>query len=208
VSAELCIQAFVAIYVLIDPIGRSIFFRTLTANEPERRPEYVRKLVLTVAITLGVSALAGKQLLDLIGIDLGAFGVAGGIVLAGMGFEMLAGGQPSRAQGGSEAHEQPEPASASDSIIVPYAIPFMCGPGAITAVITIASSTDNWSGTGAALIAIAIVVALIPVGHLWLVNKINLSDQALALVTRLGGLFVATIGIQLVLNGLRTYYGF
>lgn len=206
-TLELTIQATISMILLVDPFIRGIFFRLLTENEPERRREYVGRIMLTIAVTLGVAALVGKELLDLIGINLGAFGFAGGLVLGLMGFEMLFGGEPARAQGGARAHEEPEPKSAEDSIVVPYAIPFMAGPGAITAVITIASTGAGWSGPIAALIAVAITVALIPVGHLLLANRLTLSAQGTAIFTRFGGLFVATIGIQLMLGGIKTYFG-
>jgi multiple antibiotic resistance protein len=206
-TLELTVQATIAMILLVDPFIRAIFFRMITENEPERRREYVGRIMVTIAITLGGAALVGRELLDLIGIDLGAFGLAGGLVLALMGFEMLFGGQPPRAQGGTSAHEEPAPKSAEESIVVPYAIPFMAGPGAITTVITIASTGDGWSGPVAALIAVGITVALIPVGHLLLVNKMNMSPQTMALMTRFGGLFVATIGIQLMLNGIKSFFG-
>lgn len=204
---DLTLQAIVSLVLLVDPFIRAVFFRVLTENEPERRAKYVVKLMTTIAILLGGSALVGKQLLDLIGIDLNAFGIVGGVVLVLMGFEMLLGGEPSRAQGGESAREEEHPASAEDQIVVPYAIPFMAGPGAITAVITIASSGSGWDGVWAALIAVAVTVALIPVGHLYLVNRMNFSAQTMSLMTKFGGLFVATIGTQLALSGIKGYFG-
>ncbi|TLQ45363.1 MarC family protein [Streptomyces marianii] len=206
-TLELTIQATIAMVLLVDPFIRGVFFRVLTDNEPERRREYVGRIMVVIAITLGGAALIGKPVLDVVGIDLSAFGFAGGLVLLLMGFEMLFGGEPTRAQGGAAAHEEPAPRSAEDSIVVPYAIPFMAGPGAITTVIGIASTGRGWSGTIAALIAVAITVALIPVGHLLLVERLRMSAQTIAIVTRFGGLIVATIGIQLMLNGIRTYFG-
>lgn len=205
---EVAIQATISLLVLVDPFMRSIFFRILTENEPERRPEYVRRLMIVIAVTLAGSALVGKPLLDLVGINLGAFGIIGGLVLTLMGFEMLFAGKPSRAQGGAAANEEHHVASAQDEIIVPYAIPFMAGPGAITTVITISTTGEGFDGTIAALIAVAVVVALIPVGHLLLVNRMNFSQQTMQLLQKFGGLFVATIGAQLMLSGLQEYYGF
>ena len=198
-------QAIIAVVVITDPFIRPVLFRAMTGHEPERRRAYVRTITITVAITLGVSALAGRELLDLIGIDLNAFGIAGGLVLALMGFEMLFEGEPSRAQGGEEAHE--EQPSFEGSVIVPYAIPFVAGPGAITTVITIAASADNGEGTIAALVAVAVAVALMPLGYLVLAKRLNFSEQGMALMTKFGGLFVATIGIQLMLSGIKNYFG-
>jgi multiple antibiotic resistance protein len=204
-GVDFYVQAIVSVLVITDPITRGILFKAMTASEPARRPEFVRKIALTVAIVLGISAVAAKQILDALGIDLGAFGIAGGLVVALMGFEMLFGGEPSRAQGGAEAHEEPQ--SFEGSVIVPYAIPFVAGPGAITLVITIASSTSGWEGPIAALVAVAIAVALLPIGHLYLANKINLSESAMKVFTKFGGLLVATIGIQLMLNGVVKFFG-
>ena len=190
--------------VITDPITRGIFFKTLTENEPERRRAYIRTITITVAVVLGVAALAGREILDALGIDLGAFGIAGGLVVALMGFEMLFGGEPSRAQGGKEAHEEPE--SFEGSVIVPYAIPFIAGPGAITLVITIAASTGNGEGTLAALIAVAVAVVLFPIGHLLISERVDLSERAIQIATKFGGLLITTIGIQLMLNGIDTFF--
>ena len=204
-TPEFYAQAIISVLVITDPITRGIFFKTLTEHEPERRRGYVRTITITVAIVLGISAVAGKELLDLIGIDLGAFGIAGGIVVALMGFEMLFGGEASRTQGGKEAHEEPD--SFEGSVIVPYAIPFVAGPGAITRVITLASSTDGSEGTIAALIAVAVAVILLPICHLLLAEKVKMSDSAIQIATKFGGLIIATIGIQLMLNGIDKFFG-
>jgi multiple antibiotic resistance protein len=203
-DADFYAQAIISVLVITDPITRGIFFKSLTEHEPQRRREYIRKITITVAIVLGVAALAGRELLDLIGINLGAFGIAGGIVVALMGFEMLFGGEASRAQGGKEAHEKPE--SFEGSVIVPYAIPFIAGPGAMTLVITLAASTDNAEGTLAALIAVAVAVVLLPIGHLLISNRVNLSENAMRIATKFGGLLITTIGIQLMLNGINTFF--
>ena len=203
-GADFYVQAIVSVLVITDPITRGIFFKSLTEHEPERRREYIRKVTITVAVVLGVAALAGREILDAIGINLGAFGIAGGIIVALMGFEMLFGGEPSRAQGGEEAHEKPE--SFEGSVIVPYAIPFIAGPGAITLVITLAASTDNGEGTLAALIAVAIAVILLPIAHLFIADRVNLSEDGMQIATKFGGLLIATIGIQLMLNGINNFF--
>jgi multiple antibiotic resistance protein len=194
------------VFVITDLITRGFFFKTLTENEPERRREYAFRIAAAVAIILGISAVAGREILDIIGINLGAFGVAGGLVVVLMGFEMLFGGEPSRAQGGEEAHEEPNPESFEGQVLVPYAMPFVAGPGAITLVISIAAGTSDASGALAALVAVAIAVILLPIGHLLIAQKLNLSDNTMKIATKMGGLLIATIGIQLMLSGIQTYF--
>ena len=201
------LQAIVGVLVITDPITRGFFFKTLTENEPDRRREYAFKIATAVAIILGISAIAGREILELIGINLGAFGVAGGLVVVLMGFEMLFGGEPSRAQGGEEAHEEPDPDSFEGQVLVPYAMPFVAGPGAITLVISISAGTSDFSGAIAALVAVAVAVILLPIGHLLISQKLNLSDNAMKIATKMGGLLIATIGIQLMLSGIQTFFG-
>lgn len=204
VDLNFYLQSIVAVVVITDPISRGIFFRQLTAAEPERRVEYARRITIAVAVILFTAALVGRELLDLMGINLGAFGVAGGLIVAMMGFEMLFGGEPSRTQGGKESREQPE--SFDGSVVVPYAMPFVAGPGAITTVITIAASAENGEGTIVALVAVAVAVALLPIGHLLVAKYLKLSEQAEGIATKVGGLLIATIGIQLMLSGLQRYF--
>jgi multiple antibiotic resistance protein len=198
------VQAIITVVLLTDPFVRPMLFKSMTAHEPEKRGAYVRTIMIVVGVTLGVSALAGRELLELIGINLHAFSVAGGLILALMGFEMLYEGEPSRTQGGEEAHEKRE--SFEGSVIVPYAIPFVAGPGAIAAVITLSSSTSSGEGVIAALVAVAVAIALMPLGYLVLAKRVNLSERGMSLLTKFGGLFVATIGIQLMLKGLQEFF--
>lgn len=201
---EYYVKSTITLVLLTDPLIRPMLFNSMTAHEPEHRRAYVRTITLVVGVTLGLSALAGRELLDLLGINLHAFGITGGLVLAMMGFEMLLGGEPSRAQGGKQAHEQLE--SFRGKVVVPYAIPFVAGPGAITAVITISASSSG-RGIIVALVAVAVAVALLPLGYLVLAKRIKPSEQVMTLITKFGGLFVATIGIQLLLNGVKGFFG-
>ena len=76
------LQAIVAVFVIIDPIGKSIFFLLLTKDTPAKRVTSAMTVCITVAIILGGAALVGRQLLDVLGIHLGAFGFTGGLKLA------------------------------------------------------------------------------------------------------------------------------
>jgi len=121
------VQAIVADLVITDPVGRPIFFAMLTQSmTPSERRRAAMKVSGAVAIILGGTALVGKVLLDTIGIHLGAFGFTGGFIIAVMGLEMMGMGQPSKAQGGKESRDAPDP---KDHLLVPFTMPFIAGPG-------------------------------------------------------------------------------
>ena len=197
----LVVQATVSVWVLVGPLSRGVFFRMLTEGRSadERRKGAITVLV-TVAVILYTSALVGRELLELLGINLGAFGIAGGLVLTAMGFEMLT-GHNSRAQGGDDVYEEPE---EDDGYIVPFSTPFIAGPGAITTVITLSARGDDVASIVTVLIAITIPLIALAFG-LFKLGNLNISPKVMMVIGQAGGIFIATIGIQLVLGGLANY---
>jgi hypothetical protein len=131
-----------------------------------------------------------------LGINLDAFRVVAGVVIAGMGFEMLYGGAPSKEQGQKIEEERQEEDSG---LIMPLSIPLIAGSGAI--VTTIASASDAIEPLVAALIGAVVVALAAFVAFQWLSGAIaRLSPKATALIVRLGGLILATIGVQMLLG--------
>ena len=197
----LVVQATVSVWVLVGPLSRGVFFRMLTEGRSadERRKGAITVLV-TVAVILYTSAVVGRELLELLGINLGAFGIAGGLVLTAMGFEMLT-GHNSRAQGGDDVYEEPE---EDDGYIVPFSTPFIDGPGAITTVITLSARGDDVASIVTVLIAITIPLIALAFG-LFKLGNLNIGPKAMKVIGQAGGIFIATIGIQLVLGGLANY---
>lgn len=205
-SWEQYLQAIIAVFVITDPIGRPVFFAMLTRgmSRQERRRAAFR-VVTAVAVILGATALIGKLFLETIGINLGAFGLVGGLIVAAMGIEMLFGGHPSRAQGGEETPREQH--DANDQLIVPFAMPFIAGPGAITMVITISAQSEGIESTLVAVAAVAVSVITMIFTFTMLTDYFSrISEQTMTIVTKFGGLLVATIGAQLALNGIAHFY--
>ena len=195
-------QATVSVWVLVGPISRGVFFRLMTEGKsPEERRKGAVQVIVAVAVILYTSALVGREFLELVGIDLDAFGVAGGLLLTAMGFDMLGNGN-TRAQGGERVYDEPQ---ENDSYIVPFATPFIAGPGAITTVITLSSEGTGWASIVTVLIAVTIPLIALVFGMLKLGN-LELKPTTMKLIGQAGGLFIATIGIQLVLGGLDKYF--
>jgi len=199
------LQAIIAVFVITDPLGRPIFFAMLTRDMTKQaRRKAAFKVIATVAAILVFAALVGKIVLDAIGIHLGAFGFVGGLIVAMMGFEMMAMGEPSRVQGGHDSREEPK---AEDQLMVPFAMPFIAGPGAITVVITLAAKTETFDSTLMALTAVGVAVAAMMITFTYLTDVITkVSSQAISVATKFGGLLIATIGAQLALSGIKSFF--
>lgn len=208
---EIAVQATIGIFMIVNPIDpvKIVIFNEVTARQGLARGRAAVKIAVIVFAVLGVMALVGRELLQAFGIDLGAFGVVGGIVVALMGFEMLYGGGSSRTQGTAEVAAESREQSAEDGLVMPLAIPLMAGPGAITTVITMSAATDGLTALIATLIGVAVVSVLVWVGFAMFGDWFaRLNASTTAMLARIGGLLLATIGMQLALGGIRTFYGF
>jgi multiple antibiotic resistance protein len=208
-AIEIAVQATIGIFMIVNPIDpvKIVIFNDVVARDGLNRGKAALKIAVIVFCILGVMAVAGRELLQLFGINLGAFGVVGGIVVALMGFEMLYGGQSSRTQGTVEAAETEEADPDQNGLVMPLAVPLMAGPGAITTVITMSSATDDGAALVATFIGVAVVSVLVWFGFAVFGNWFaKLSPSATAMLARIGGLLLATIGMQLALGGIRTFY--
>ena len=205
-TAEIYIQASIAIFMIVNPIDpvKIIIFNDVVSNKGLHRRTAAIKIAVIVFCILTVVALVGRELLQLLGINLGAFGVVGGLVVALMGFEMLYGGVSSKTQGAGEAEKE---SVEDEGLIMPLAIPLMAGPGAITTVVTVSTMKDDGSTITAAVVGVAVVSILVFVGFAYLSGLIaRMKPASAAMMARIGGLLLATIGAQLMLGGIRTFY--
>lgn len=205
-AVELTVQAFIAVVMIVnpvDPVKIVIFNDVIASQELDRRKAAFRVALITMLILVGAT-LVGRELLQLLGINLGAFGVVGGLVVALMGIEMLYGGTSSRTQGTKEVEDDDV---EEEGLFMPLAVPLMAGPGALTTVITMTSASDDWGVLVAVMIAVVVVCALIFLSFAFLGDLIaRASPSSTAMLARIGGLLLATIGTQLLLGGIRTFY--
>lgn len=207
-TVDIYIQAFIAIFMIVNPIDpvKIVIFNDVVARQGLKRSAAALRVAVVVFGILAVSALIGRELLQLLGINLGAFGFVGGLIVAGMGMEMLYGGQSSRTQGTEDVADEP---SEEEGLILPLATPLMAGPGGITTVIAVSTFRDDATTLLAAIVGVAVVSVLVYVGFAYLGGAFaKLKPTTTAMLARFGGLLLATIGVQLALGGLRTFYGF
>ena len=199
-------QAIVAMLMITfppDPAKIVLFNTTIARQGAARTPSALLVAGVVLAILVGAT-LFGRQLLQLLGINLDAFSVVGGLIIFGMGVEMLYGGAPSKAQGKDIEAAGPQEDSG---LIIPVSMPLLAGPGAIVTAISISSVNDTIDPLIAALVAAVAVAVAIFVSFEWLGGLISrLSPTATALLVRIGGLLLATIGAQMLLGGLKNFF--
>jgi multiple antibiotic resistance protein len=198
VNARFFGEVFVTLLVIMDPPGSVPVFLSLTGEQPRKaRRRSADFAVLTALTVIVVFALFGQQVLEYLHITVPAVQVAGGLLLLLVALELLMGWGA-------------EPATKDDVNIsmVPLGTPLLAGPGAIAATIVFAKDVHQFSD-GLALAAGIVAVHVV----LWLTLRFStvilrvLGRSGVTLLTRIAGLLLSAIAVQLAADGIRAFVG-
>lgn len=189
-------EVFVTLLVIVDPPGMVPIFLALTGALPaKQRHRAGTQAVLLALGVIVVFAVAGQTILDYLHVDLPALQGAGGLLLILVALELLTG-----------KTDSPGELSATSNIaLVPLGTPLLAGPGAIVATMLFvqrAEGSDYW------MIALGIVAVMVTV---WLVLRFSgvivklLRPGGIEVVTRIAGLLLAAIAVQLIADAIAAF---
>ena len=137
------IKIFIAISVLVNPIEGIPLFLTKTGNlSRDQKISIAKKTSVAVFIILTVSLYLGRYLLELFGIGIPAFTLAGGIIIFLISLDMILGKSKS---GDKDIPDDPGK-NPADIVVVPLALPLLAGPGAISGMILYGSKSNGLEG--------------------------------------------------------------
>jgi multiple antibiotic resistance protein len=197
------ISAAVTLLVVVDPIGLTPTFLSVTTGLPRaaRRSVAVRAAIIAGAILAG-SAVIGDWLLRQLGITLPAFRIAGGLLLFSIASEMVLGVRNERQ---SRDAEQAIEEHVRNVAVFPLAVPLLAGPGAITATVLLAGQAALRPLYLAILVGVIAAIAFLCLVVFWLAAQIAtlLGATGSMLLSRLLGVLLASLAVQYVIDGLR-----
>jgi len=189
-------ETFVTLFVITDPIGNAPIFVAITRKlTPKQRQSAALRAVLAAGALIIGFAVFGELILRYLHVSLGSLSIAGGLLLMLVALEMLRG---SDFPGGDP--DQPE-----NVALVPLATPLVAGPGAIATSIVLWRGHPGVGGHLAVLAAIVLAVASVGVALLAAERVTRATSPAiLAFLTRVFGLLLSAIAVQLVVDGVRS----
>jgi multiple antibiotic resistance protein len=192
-------EVFITLFVIMDPPGTVPIFLGLTgAMTRQQRNRAARQAILVAFGVILVFAVFGQSLLSYMHISLPALQASGGLLLLLVAMELLTG-----------KAEEPQPSGNAkvNVALVPLGTPLLAGPGAIVAVMVFVQQSD---GTLADWLAIALGIVLVHI-TLWLAMRFAgvihrlLGESGTTLVTRIAGLLLAAIAVQLVADAVVAF---
>ncbi len=199
--AQFALITFTSLLFIVDPIAVVPTYLVITQDESaEQRKRTAARACIAAALIMIVFALAGRMIFRLFGITLPAFRIAGGLILWLVAMDMLRGRRTT--QEGTE--EIVEGTEKEDVAITPLAMPMLAGPGAISTVMVLASQAGGAARQAVVYGAIGLT-ALIS----WLTLRVGerivnrFGQTGIRVMTRIMGLLLAAVAIQLVITGLR-----
>ncbi|WP_308259460.1 MarC family protein [Pseudonocardia sp. H11422] len=195
-SLKFFISVFVTLFIIMDPIGTIPIFLALTGGRGhQERKRLAAQAVLVSFSVIAVFALFGQSILNYLGITLAAMQGAGGLLLLLVALELLTG------------HEQtPSQAGNVNVALVPLGTPLLAGPGAIVATMVFVRQVH--SVTDAVALAGGVIAVHL---SLWLTMRYSvgllhlLRDGGITLITRISGLLLSAIAVQLVADSVTAF---
>ena len=197
------VVALSAVFFVIDPLANMPVFLTITSSfSPVQRKRIAGRAAFATWVLLCFFAVAGGLVFKAFGISLGAFKVAGGIMLLLMSIDMMR-AQPSPTR--TTVEEQDDSRDRDDIAIFPLATPMLAGPGAIATVMVLMSRAA-WHPvrTPAVFVAITITCAVA-----WLLMRSAASAERflpktlLRAFERVMGLLLAAVAVEFIAGGVR-----
>jgi multiple antibiotic resistance protein len=190
-------EVFVTLLVITDPPGIVPVFLGMTRGRPKAERSRLAWQAAVVAFGVIVAfALFGRSVLDYLGVELPALQAAGGLLLLLVSLQLLTG------QAADPAELEKSKANVA---FVPLGTPLLAGPGAIVATMLFVQRTSGSGDIVAFGVAIVAVVAV-----LWLAMRFSgailrlLHDSGVELLTRIAGLLLSAIAVQLIIGAVRT----
>ncbi len=205
--------AFSALLPVINPLGSALVFLGLVQDAPDEVLRRLsRKIAISTALFLTAIELVGSALLAFFGISLPVVQVAGGFVLAAMGWKLLNEEAPA-APGVQEAQPAASAASLDGKVFFPFTFPVTAGPGTIVVMLTLSAHASRNTGSRYVFAHLGIVVAVVALCLSVMLSyryapKITkkIAPQTVHGILRVIAFVLLCIGVQIAWNGLAALF--
>ncbi len=190
--------------IIVNPLSSTLIYVSLTSNLDKPAREVIAKESCRFALLILLFvAVLGTWILQLFGITLEAFRIAGGILLFGIGMEMVY-AKTSRTK--LTATERYESRDNDDVAIMPLAIPMIAGPGAITTTIVLMNEAIVFTPVAIGVVFLSIGISIAITYYMmrnsdYIMKRIG--QREYRAINRLMGMLLIAIAVQFVINGIK-----
>ena len=206
---ELFLAIFIPLFIIVNPSSTLALFSAITSKYTKKeRRETAKNAVKYAAILLIIFAVAGSSILSYLQIEIYSLRIAGGILLAFVGLDMVRRGE-------QFGEVQPNKEQKADFALVPLAMPSLSGPGAITVTIvsmtTLEANPELFLPSWTILLILAILAIIFTMSITYIIFLGSdivirlLGRKGMDAFTRVMGLLTVAIAIQFALTGFQDW---
>jgi len=197
------LTVFFGFFAIMNPIANTPVFISLTAADDKATARLVARNALVLTFVLvALFSILGRAIFELFGITLPAFRITGGVLVALIGYHMLQ-GSPSTVQHPQAAEKSLDRDTELSVAVTPLAVPMLAGPGTIATAMNFVAD----GGVAPILVTLGAFLTLCLITYCCFIGGGRmvqyLGKSGLNLVTRLMGLILAVIGVQMLVTGLK-----
>jgi multiple antibiotic resistance protein len=199
------IEMYAKMFAASSPIAAVALYISITpSNAPKERWRVACKACHVAFGLLLTCAFFGVRLLDLLGVDMNAFRIAGGLVLGMIGFDLL---KCEFSDENTADSEQKGRTRTKDIIVTPLAFPIIVGPGAISSLMILKNDACNNLQTFFAYInVVLLMLTFYGLFYLGSVCSKLLSPAFIQISARLCGLIVLAMAAQFLASGTIGFF--
>ena len=193
--------AFMAFFAIMNPISNLPAYLALVADDSQKISRKIAFRSLLIAfVIITVSIFTGDFIFKVFGITIVSFRIAGGILVAVIGYHMINGNHSPSYKGMEQQAVNSDPMSIA---ISPLAMPLFAGPGTITTALSLANG-----GLQNQLITVVAFALLCVITYLLLRSAKQiagfLGENLMKIITKMMGLLLFSIGIQMIIVSVQT----
>ncbi|MGE4313400.1 MAG: MarC family protein [Pseudobdellovibrionaceae bacterium] len=202
---DVFLSAFIALFVIADPIGTASIFAVLTRTKSQALSFKIALKATTIAVCILILfGFVGAWLLGMLGITLPAFRIAGGLLLFVTAFRMIVGfHDPDQVES-----EKSKYGKDDDIAVFPLAIPLLSGPGCMTAVLLhMTAEPGEWQAKAAvvtAILCVQLIAFLVMVFSQRMIKAVG--ETGGSLLARIMGILLAALSVQFVADGIKQLF--
>ena len=198
---EIFIQTFFLYFIVIDPLGNTPLFLSITQNmDTNKKIRIALSASIIASIILLFFALLGSSLLSYLNISYPAFTIGGGIILLIIAIEMLFDKRQQRKGEDLDLN--------SDNVSVfPLATPIIAGPAAITSVIVSVSDIGtNLTNQTVGMLSLVFVLFLTFI-IFFIASKFSklINNKIIGVISRVVAIILVGLSVQYILDGIKTF---
>ena len=195
-------SVFFTLFFVVDPLGLiPVFITCLSPYSIKRQRAIILRATGIAAAVSIFFVLLGNKLLNFLGVTSASFLIAGGILLFLISIDMLF-ARPSRTKIPKEDYNSAE---GGDVAVFPLAIPMLCGPGNIAALLMFSAQADGKPDMLIAIIVISVLIffltAIVMLFSVYIERF--LGEGGLSVIQRILGLILSALAVQFFINGLN-----